>query len=114
MRKARKTDRIYALGKYLMIHLKRFTETGKIFTRIEYPICNLDMSRFVHEDVRSRSPNLYDLQAVVLHMGSLNSGHYTCVSRNIDKTEWLEFDDDAVRPKDESTVVDGNAYILVY
>lgn len=40
---------------------------------------------------------LYNLQAVILHRGSLNSGHYTCICKNSDKSGWLYYDDESVR-----------------
>lgn len=54
------------------------------------------------------------MQAVILHRGSLNYGHYTCMCRNADKTGWVYYDDESVRDIEENLVVDPNAYILVY
>lgn len=56
----------------------------------------------------------YNLQGVILHRGSLNSGHYTCLCRSSDKSVWLNYDDESVREIDESLVVDCNAYMLLY
>lgn len=41
--------------------------------------------------------SVYNLQGVILHRGSLNSGHYTSLCRTSDKSAWLNFDDESVR-----------------
>jgi ubiquitin C-terminal hydrolase len=86
------------------------------------------------------SPAVYDLQGVIVHRGTVRSGHYYCYIHEWDSAEqrytrWLEYDDDNVRevPEDvavranygrsapvdsfrhESAVMGGaNAYILSY
>ncbi len=73
------------------------------------------MKPYVEEEKLSMVKEvMYNLQGVILHRGSLNSGHYTCICRNLDKTGWMYFDDDSVREMDEKDVVDSNAYILIY
>lgn len=79
MRSAKKTDKIYSAGKYLIVQIKRFTDKGKITTRVEYPVDNFNMKQYIEEDQLSQ---VFNLQAVILHRGSLNSGHYTCITRN--------------------------------
>lgn len=47
IRTAHKTDKIYSVGRYLIVQLKRFTENGKITTKIIYPINNLNMRPYI-------------------------------------------------------------------
>jgi ubiquitin C-terminal hydrolase len=43
---AKKTDQIFSVGRYLIIHFKRFTEDGKISTKVEYPL-SLNMEPYI-------------------------------------------------------------------
>lgn len=57
--------------------------------------------------------SLYDLYAVVNHLGSsATSGHYTACCQ-VDN-EWYHFDDAAVEPWPNHQVVTSDAYILFY
>jgi ubiquitin C-terminal hydrolase len=54
IRAVSKTDKIYSLGRYFIIHLKRFTDTGgKIITKIVYPIY-LNMQPYIQNDIKGR------------------------------------------------------------
>lgn len=101
------------MGSVFIVQFKRFTERGKITTKVNYPIENLDLSNYIDEKKRGQDL-LYDLKGVVLHRGSLNSGHYTCYCRNAHNNKWYHFDDEYVREVEEESVVDTNAYILLY
>lgn len=100
---------IVKLPQILIIHLKRFKQTGKKYKKntipIHYPIENLDLSQY------SRVPGLYNLFGIVQHAGSLNSGHYTATCKGFDST-WRHFDDSSISiPK---TLFSPSAYILFY
>jgi ubiquitin C-terminal hydrolase len=112
VQEASKTDRIYSIGSYFIIQLKRFTDNGKITKMVEYPIDNLNMRPYLHPNVTG--PQNYSLQAVILHIGSLDNGHYSCISRSSDGATWINHDDERLRGVDLDLVVDSNAYILVY
>lgn len=58
------------------------------------------------------SAYLYDLFTVVVHEGSMNTGHYTnyCKWRG----NWYRFDDDKVQPTSEAHVLQARAYQLCY
>lgn len=99
------------MGQVLIIQLKRFTERGKITTKIHYPVNNLNMKDYVTEN---KGDLIYDLKGVVLHRGSLNTGHYTSFCRNANNNKWYLFDDELVREVEEESLVDANAYILLY
>ena len=61
---------------------------------------------------------MYDLVAVINHLGSGRGGHYIayCKCRDLETNEfrWFEFDDEQVESIEESKVVSDNAYMLFY
>ena len=103
------------LPNYLMIILKRFEydyKTGrkeKINDYYEFPF-TLNMQQYTTEyqnlkdNISFNIKNLnlthasdyyqYDLKGVILHLGTGESGHYTCLIR--DNNEWYEFNDSKV------------------
>ena len=64
-----------------VVVLKRFLfegrEHGKDMTLVDFPLHDLDMSRFVENNEDGRQT--YDLFAVSRHSGTLSYGHYTSV-----------------------------------
>ncbi|CEF68436.1 Ubiquitin carboxyl-terminal hydrolase 21 [Strongyloides ratti] len=99
IRKSTKTQRIWELPEILVIHKKRFAyvsgccDKNNVF--VDFDINNFNVSSFVHEENVKNVRYLYDLYAVVNHMGTLNSGHYTSFVRSND--QWFECDDETVR-----------------
>lgn len=55
---------------------------------------------------------LYDLFTVVVHEGSMNTGHYTNFSKW--REQWYRFDDDKVTPAKLGDVLGARAYQLCY
>ncbi|CAD2221960.1 Ubiquitin carboxyl-terminal hydrolase/ICP0-binding domain of Ubiquitin-specific protease 7, putative [Angomonas deanei] len=139
-------------------HIKRFTmdldsptlEMKKVNSRLEFPL-ELDLTElergFTPEelaDIEERtkrgeavksmitpSPAIYDLHGIIVHRGTVRSGHYYCYIRDWDSgqqkfTRWLEYDDDHVREVTQQTAMEANygglknstsgasAYILSY
>ncbi|KAK7113174.1 hypothetical protein V1264_012513 [Littorina saxatilis] len=118
---ATKTLGLWSLPEVLVLHLKRFKQTGmrrnKLNTLVEFPLENLDMSPHVvphRQAVTDPDHVTYDLIAVANHYGNMNGGHYTAFSRNTVDGMWQEFDDRQVRPLGERQVVSKAAYILFY
>lgn len=105
------------LSPVLIIQLKRFTETNgymhKLNTFINFPVNELDLKTFM---IDQKDPMLYDLVAVVNHMGNIHRGHYTTYARQMNglSKEWFCFNDDQVTPIDQNEVVSNSAYILIY
>ena len=64
------------------------------------------------EPARDPTAYVYDLFTVVVHEGSLTSGHYTNYSRW--KQQWYRFDDDKVTPASVAQVLNAKAYQLFY
>lgn len=91
-----KSEKIYCVGSYLIIVLKRFKEGEKICTKIEYPMENLDISKYIDESFKLANPDkrfIYNLYGVIIHRGSLNRGHYYSYCRNQQTKKWYLFDD---------------------
>ena len=103
---------IYKLPDTLIIHIKRFKQSGYFSTKnnrlVEFPIQGLDMSAFCLSE-----GGIYDLYAISNHYGSLGGGHYTAFAKN--RGEWFHFDDSRVsKVREESQIISKAAYVLFY
>jgi ubiquitin carboxyl-terminal hydrolase 8 len=78
--------------KILIITLKRFSPDGtqKINSLINFPLENLDLSRYV----RGYNANsyVYDLFGICNHVGGVMGGHYTAFAKHTDK-KWVHYND---------------------
>lgn len=107
LQEAEKRMKIKKLPKVLALHLKRFKYTEdlqrlqKLFHRVVYPY---HLRLFNTTDDAEDPDRLYELYAVVIHIGGgPYHGHYVSVI----KTEgrgWLLFDDENVEPVDKDFV----------
>lgn len=52
--------------------------------------------------------NLYSLHSVVVHKGSPNSGHYYAYIKPTIEDNWIQFNDEIVKPADKYEVFDNN------
>ncbi|XP_006813337.1 ubiquitin carboxyl-terminal hydrolase 22-like [Saccoglossus kowalevskii] len=111
-------------------HLKRFEHSNKfrkkISTYISFPN-ELDMTPFMSPyrrqnglnnniqemDIFSTSENKYTLFAVVNHIGTIDSGHYTCFVRQ-HKDQWFRCDDAVITKVAQQNVLDSEGYLLFY
>jgi len=113
---------IRRLPNVLCLHLKRFRWNSHFRTKVdsvvEFPLKNLDMSKFVLDNVHETrnsgcGSTLYDLAAVIVHHGSgAGSGHYTAYATH--DGNWYHFNDSSVTLCEEKTVAQSKAYILFY
>ncbi|CAD5174600.1 unnamed protein product [Musa acuminata subsp. malaccensis] len=99
----------------LTLHLKRFKNNGvfayKLRNPVEYPL-ELDLTPCLScpvDEVHSK----YDLYAVLLHIGSLEFGHYFCCIRSSPST-WHCINDSKVFRVSETDVLAQDAYLLFY
>jgi ubiquitin carboxyl-terminal hydrolase 8 len=114
-----KNTNIWSLPNYLIIHLKRFdnsipTRPTKITKQIEFPIEDLNLSKFISSDKNDPNNYIYSLYAINYHTGSLNGGHYWSCCRNLNGN-WYLFNDGHVtkfNPRHDSLYKD--AYMLFY
>ena len=134
---ASKTLALHSLPEVLMVHVKRFAHNSyfgsKVNRHVNFPINGLDMRPFLSEDKRARmakaaeaaaagtasaatadDSSLYDLYAVIRHLGSVAGGHYISYAKNHITGKWYEFDDRIVTEISEKKLAEVEAYVLFY
>lgn len=125
LQEAEKRMKIKKLPKVMALHLKRFKYTEdysrlqKLFHRIVYPY---HIRMFNTTDDAEDQDRMYELYAVVIHIGgNAYHGHYVAVIKTKDRG-WLLFDDEMVEPVDKHFVKNffgdkpgmACAYVLFY
>jgi len=98
----------------LVIIFKRFSPDGqkKIQTRIDFPLENLDLSKYVI-GYKPKS-YVYDLFGVCNHMGGVLGGHYTSFVKN-NSGQWNNYNDQMIEQvSNPSEIVSPMAYCLFY
>ncbi|KAH8675549.1 hypothetical protein BX600DRAFT_452950 [Xylariales sp. PMI_506] len=107
LQEAEKRMKIKTLPKVLALHLKRFKYTEdysrlqKLFHRVVYPY---QLRMFNTTDDAEDPDRLYELYAVIVHIGgNAYHGHYVSVVKTEDRG-WLLFDDEMVEPVDKHYV----------
>jgi ubiquitin carboxyl-terminal hydrolase 9/13 len=125
LQEAEKRMKIKKLPQILTLHLKRFkytedmTRLQKLFHRVVYPY---HLRMFNTTDDAEDPDRLYELYAIVVHIGSnAYHGHYVSVIKTQDRG-WLLFDDEMVEPVDKHYVKNffgdkpgqACAYVLFY
>lgn len=68
----------------LIIHLKRFKPINNKYVKINNKIHT--------NDVITINKNNYELRGVIVHMGSINHGHYIFLGKNLNN-KWLNYND---------------------
>ncbi|XP_055330860.1 ubiquitin carboxyl-terminal hydrolase 2-like isoform X2 [Paramacrobiotus metropolitanus] len=114
--RCRKFFTIQRFPKYLVIHLKRFSQErfrAKLSTMVEYPVDGLDLSNFAADTAVGPKPR-YNLYAVVCHSGSTHCGHYVSYCKHPVTNKWNEYNDARVSPAKEDDIVTSEAYLLFY
>ncbi|ALC49462.1 CG14619 [Drosophila busckii] len=118
-RKCTKSFTIQRFPKYLVIHLKRFSETrwSKLSNIVEFPTGDRELNMASY-GANANSNVHYSLYAISNHMGSTASGHYVALCKHPVSRKWHEFNDnryssvtDAIP---EHRLVSSSAYILFY
>ncbi|KAH7326528.1 hypothetical protein B0I35DRAFT_137821 [Stachybotrys elegans] len=125
LQEAEKRMKVKRLPKVLTLHLKRFKYTEdysrlqKLFHRVVYPY---HLRMFNTTDEAEDPDRLYELYAVVVHIGgNAYHGHYVSIIKTKDRG-WLLFDDEMVEPVDKHFVRNffgdkpgmATAYVLFY
>lgn len=107
LQEAEKRMKVKKLPKVLALHLKRFKYTEdysrlqKLFHRVVYPY---HLRMFNTTDDAEDPDRMYELYAVVVHIGgNAYHGHYVAVIKTKDRG-WLLFDDEMVEPVDKNFV----------
>ncbi|EDR26078.1 ubiquitin specific protease, putative [Entamoeba dispar SAW760] len=108
---------LYSMPVYLIVNLKRFTQNGdkwiKSNIEVTFPIEGLKAKDIVDSSIETTEEDVYDLYAVINHIGKLNESHYTAICK-VDKDKWLKFDDKSVSQVSSDSICTNTAYILFY
>ena len=111
---------LYRASKYLILNIKRFKKkfddlmdminNKKNETLVEFPLENLDLtSYFLGENEEC----VYDLIAIICHVGTIKAGHYFSIVKNGDN--WYKIDDtEIVQLEKKGEVINKDALVLVY
>lgn len=108
---------IYNPPRVFAIHLKRFEQGFWSNTKINAPVAFnqvLELKKeYVHPDTLTMT-EIYDLYAIVHHMGSMNGGHYYTEKKV--GSQWLLYNDTQVTPSQmkQTDNISETAYILFY
>jgi len=123
--RAHKRLSLWKLPQLLMVHLKRFEwlvaeapgefyRVRKLSCMVDLPLEGLDLGPQVAADAPQKEPLMYDLIAVVDHLGlRADEGHYTATCLRPDG--WFRFDDVVVSPVAATDgVVNRQNYVLFF
>ncbi|XP_049300107.1 ubiquitin carboxyl-terminal hydrolase Usp2 isoform X2 [Anopheles funestus] len=115
-RKCTKSLTIERFPRYLVIHLKRFSETrfSKLTNTVEFPTKKRELNLQPYASENIAGPVYYSLYGISNHIGSTAGGHYVAVCKHPTIQEWNEFNDNYVTETSERNLVTSNAYVLFY
>ncbi len=118
---------LWKTPKILVLHIKRFlvnsfgVPSQKITNNINYPIKDLDLSKYFDPASPFKSSSKYDLIGINLHQafgfgGNINSGHYTSIVKNIMNNNWYLYNDSnqVQTLYTKHNLQNSNAYMLFY
>ena len=100
----------------LIFQLKRFNEFNNFKNQelIHFPITGLNISEHILDEYQESKTTIYDLMGVIQHIGqTIQGGHYVSLCKH-STGKWHRFNDDHVEQINETEIVNGNAYILIY
>lgn len=116
---ARKSLRLHKIPPVVCIQLKRFKHNQSTASKIETAVSSplyLNLTKYASdfENGPEIDPTkVYELFAVVLHIGSVSSGHYVALIKT-SLGVWFKFDDSVVSSVTAEEVQATNAYLLFY
>lgn len=120
--KAHKSLRIKQFPKVLSIQLKRFEhnfssdKSTKINDKVAIPLF-LDLSKYAskakNDPLHNTDKKIYELFALVNHIGLVNTGHYITFIKS-GSGQWLRFDDSVVSYVSQEEVRNTNAYLMFF
>ncbi|CAN6311507.1 unnamed protein product [Urochloa humidicola] len=117
-RQASKKLDLWRLPEILVVHLKRFSYSrymkNKLDTFVNFPIHDLNMSKYVKQTSRDAQQPMYELYAVINHYGGLGGGHYSAYAKLVEEDNWYHFDDSHVSSVNEDEIRTSAAYVLFY
>ena len=111
-----KTEYLWKLPKYLIIHLKRFKTENvrrgeKINTHIDFPLEDLDLNPYLKGYKKHNMR--YKLLSISNHLGNTGGGHYFAMS-TLPNKNWCIFNDQSISDIPKEKIVSNYAYVLIY
>jgi len=114
--KAKKGIKFLKCPNILILQLKRFEYNQKREAMVKineyfefYEDINLENYMYNKTNqVYDPNENLFSLHSVVVHKGSPNSGHYYAYIKPTIEDNWIQFNDEIVKPADKYEVFDNN------
>jgi ubiquitin C-terminal hydrolase len=113
---------LWKTPKNLIIQLKRFITddygqvSNKLTNMIEYPVENLDITKYIDPlspDINKSKYNLYAVNCHQSFRSSINFGHYTSIIKNRYDDKWY-IANDACKLEETTDIITENAYLLFY
>lgn len=122
--RAYKKHSFWNVPEILIIKFNRFQhqfvngvyQSEKINDCINYPICGLDLSKYLspQSTYLSTHPSthpIYNLYAINCHTGTMSLGHYYSICYNVNKNMWIGYNDHQIGILNPIT---NEAYMLFY
>tara|TARA_X000000950_G_C13810850_1_gene617564 strand:+ start:175 stop:1173 length:999 start_codon:yes stop_codon:yes gene_type:complete len=103
----KKKTLLWKTSDIIIICLKKFNSSKFI----EYPE-NLDLQQY-NINFGTTKNNIYTLQSYIVHLGSINIGHYYSVCKNHVLDNWYKYDDDDITEYSDN-YLNEKPYILFY
>lgn len=110
-----KTIQAWDLPNYLIIHFKRFTNSGeKINTHIDFSIDDLNLTEWISDNKQDPNNYIYSLYAINYHSGNTQSGHYWSICKNLNNNWYIYDDANITKCKNTDNLLTKDSYILFY
>lgn len=114
-----KSLNIWSLPNYLIIQFKRFDNNGqKINTLIDFPIDDLDLTKYICPKKNDPNNYIYSLYAINYHSGNIQNGHYWSSIKNLDDNWYIVNDGHISRYNLNSDIkiqlITSDVYLLFY
>jgi len=108
-----KKTMLFKTSDVLIILLKRYgSNLRKNNKFIKYPL-SLDLEKY-NKNYGTNKSNIYALNRLCIHGGSLGGGHYYAVSRNCLDINWYEYNDSSVKKINTRGVLKYTPYLFFY
>lgn len=103
--KTEKKYEINTLSKNLIIHFKRFKDINNKFVK--------DNSKININNVITIGKENYELRGFIVHIGSVNNGHYIFLGKNL-TNKWIKYNDSSCNVIDNINDYIQNGYVFYY